>query len=37
MEAELPDLKNLNDVHDVKLKQENKDDHLIYRLAQVIN
>jgi len=35
MEIELPDLKNLNDVHDVKIKQENKDDLLIYRLAQL--
>ena len=35
MEVELPVLNNLSDVHDVKLKKENKDDHLIYRLAQV--
>ena len=36
MEVELPVLNNLSDVHDVKLKKENKDDHLIYRLAQVL-
>jgi len=35
MEVELPVLNNLSDVHDVKLKKENKDDHLIYRLAQL--
>ena len=35
MEVELPVLNNLSDVHDVRLKKENKDDHLIYRLAQV--
>ena len=35
LEHELPDLANLNDIHDLKAKEENKNDHIVYRIGQI--
>jgi len=35
LEAELPDLKYLHDIHDVVLKNNNRDDQFVYLIAQV--
>lgn len=35
LEAELPDLKHLHDIHDVVLKNNNRDDQFVYLIAQI--
>lgn len=34
LDDELPDLANLNDIHDLRTKEANKNDHIVYRIGQ---
>jgi len=35
LDDELPDLANLNDIHDLRTKEANKNDHIVYRIGQL--